>query len=353
MDLSEWMGKLTLGEAAASMDISLPPGVDPTDVERGYTRGEGAAEAPIKTIVLLISLHGENLDHEKLDTDLPVNIRYSVPPNICNFLFVSTKHQKKRIQKLRSKGSVHEIVDAYIKESPVVVQAIKAKADMVARGSMTRGTPGEFLTHLRKIQDMPTYFHKYSSSTDHHYICDTKPNADIFSNGIFIIGANFEKDNLLRPVELPKQKHYKGNFLTGEYDASSAKKLQTLNLLNLPVLRELSKRVIGREFVLTGKHLNINMSRTGIEHYHESRLSHYLDFCKKLGAEKVILIDETCRVGSYIPDLDKQERRKAAAAEPGSKNTKKCTPTEMRDKGSDSEGGKRTRRRSRRFHKKS
>jgi len=352
MDLSERMGKLTLGEAAASMDISLPPGVDPTDVERGYTRGEGAAEAPIKTIVLLMSLHGENLDHEKLDTDLPVNIRYSVPPNLCNFMLVSTKHQKKRIQKLRTKGSVHEIVDAYIKESPVVVQAIKANADMVARGSMTRGTPGEMRTHLRKIQDMPTYFHKYSSSTDHHYICDTKPTADIFSNGIFIIGTNFEKDNLLTPVKL-SQTHVEGSYDPGEYEVKSAKKLQELNLLNLPVLRELSKRVTGREFVLTGKHLKETDFRTGIDHYHESRLSHYLDFCKKLGAEKVILIDETCRVGSYIPDLEKEERIAAAAAEPGSTNKKKYTRSEMRDKGSDSEGGKRTRRRSRRFHKKS
>ena len=350
MDLSERLGKLTLGEAAASMDISLPHGVDPTDVERGYTRGEGAAEAPIKTIVLLMSLHGENLDHEKLDTDLPVNIRYSVPPNLCNFMLVSTKHQKKRIQQLRSKGSVHEIVDAYMEESPVVVQAIKANADMVARGSMTRGTPGEMRTLLGKIQDMPTYFHNYSSSTDHHYICDTKPTADIFSNGVFIIGTNFEKDNLFTPVKL-SQTHVKGDYDPGEYEVNSAKKLQELNLLNLPVLRELSKRVTGSEFVLTGKHLKKSTFRTGIEHYYESRLSHYLDFCKKLGAEKVILIDETCRVGSYIPDLEKEERIAAAAEEPGSKNKKTYTRIEMR--GSDSEGGKRTRRRSRRFHKKS
>ena len=126
------------------------------------------------------------------------------------------------------------------------------------------------------------------------------------------------------------------------------------------VIKKISTRVTGTEFILEGipgRHFTVNSDDTGLNHYHNSQLSHYLRYCQRLGAEKVIILDETCRINSYR-DADKDERKGAEEhpeRDPNPRDT--LTSYKYRDP---RDGGKKItrktkvkRKKSRRIHKKS
>jgi len=295
--------------------------------------GTGAAKGPPKTIVLLVSMHGARLESMPLSPTLPINETYAYAPGECPKLKVSTVKQMERIEKYRQRN-VYEILDGYAEDVP------DKEKDKIGR---------------------------YSVLFDQHYQCDSLNNPNVFSNGIFVLGSNFFETELFQPVELPgKMTVEYSQFPTTLYEPETAMALQKINLINIPVLEELSRRVTGKTFAL--EHLNvsdpyfrISLKDTGIPHYFDSKLSHYLTYCQRLGAEKVVLIDETCRIRSVLQGIGAEEAGEAESLGPGKLISRPYTRDEMRDprakitKSGDYGGRRtrRTRRRSRRFHKKS
>ena len=287
--------------------------------------GSGAADRPPKTIFLLVSMHGARLETKPLSMDLPINETYAYPPGECPKLKVSTDDQLARIQKYRR---LDDILDEYAKDVP---DAEKPKIG------------------------------RYSVLYDQHYQCDFLNNANVFSNGIFILGSNFLDKAVLNPIEFEGERmpvEYP-QFSTALYEQKSAMELQKINLINIEVLEKLSRLVTGDSFALEHTSPDPYFSRkkndTGLPHYFDSKLSHYLRYCQKLGAEKVVVIDETCRIRSFRQGVAAEEREAAEELGPGKLISTPYAPGAMRDTKSDY-GGRRTRRRrrrSRRSHKKS
>ena len=293
------------------------------EAEREPTSGEsGAAEGPPKTIYLLVSMHGARLETMPLSKDLPINETYAYAPGKCPILKVSTIDQLTRIKKYKSLRT-DEIVSEYSSDL-----SLKAKEEI----------------------------DRYSVLYDHHYQCDDLNNANVFSNGIFILGSTF-LDRVLDPVEVGDRMPVEySQFPTAQYEIRSAMELQKINLINIHVLEELSRRVTGKPFGLEhltkDPYFSITNNDTGLPHYFDSKLSHYLRYCQRLGAEKVVLLDETCRIRSFRQGVGAEERAAAEELGYGPVISRPYTPGEMRKPRI---GGKRTRRRrrSRRFHKKS
>jgi hypothetical protein len=292
------------------------------EAEREPTSEEsGVAEGPLKTIYLLVSMHGARLETMPLSKDLPINETYAYAPGECPILRVSTMDQIERIKKYRSLRT-DEILNGYAKDVP---DAEKRKID------------------------------RYSVLYDHHYQCDALNNANVFSNGIFIIGSNFLDRALLDPVELGDRMPVEyPQFPTAQYEPNSAMELQKINLINVHVLEELLHRVTGTKSALKPQpkdlYFSITKDDTGIPHYFDSQLSHYLRYCQELGAEKVVLLDETCRIRSFREGVAADERAAADELGHGTVISRPYTPREMRRGGTKR---KRTKRRSRRLHKKS
>lgn len=288
--------------------------------------GSGAADGPPKTIFLLVSMHGARLETKPLSMDLPINETYAYPPGECPKLKVSTDDQLARIQKYRR---LDDILDEYAKDVP---DAEKPKIG------------------------------RYSVLYDQHYQCDFSNSANPFSNGIFILGSNFLESSVLDPIvfDVERMEVEYGQFHPKLYETKSAMELQKINLINIEVLEKLSTLVRGQPFALDKMPGDLYFSRnkkdTGLTHYFDSQLSHYLRYCQRLGAEKVVLIDETCRIRSFRPGIGAEESQAAEELGPGKLISTPYAPGAMRDTKSDY-GGRRTKRRrtrrSRRSHKKS
>ena len=286
----------------------------------------GAAARPPNTIFLLVSMHGARLETMPLSPDLPKNETYAYAPGKCPILMVSTMDQITRIKKYRSLRT-DEIVSEYFRD-----KSLKAKEEI----------------------------DRYSVLYDHHYQCDALNNANVFSNGIFILGSNFLGPAVFDPVEVEDQMEVEySQFPTAQYEMRSAMDLQKINLINVHVLEELSRRVTGKPFGLERQpkdsYFSITKNDTGLSHYFDSQLSHYLRYCKRLGAEKVVLLDETCRIRSFIQGVRAEERAAADELGYGTVISRPYKPGEMRNP--HIIGGKRTKRRrtrrSRRSYKKS
>ena len=306
------------------------------EAEREPTSGEsGAAARPPNTIFLLVSMHGARLecDSMRLSKDLPKNETYAYAPGQCPILKVSTMDQIARIKKYRGLN-VDKILNGYAQDIP--------DADR------------------RKIG-------RYSVLYDQHYQCDALNNANVFSNGIFVLGSNFLDPAVFDPVEIEGRMEVEySQFHTTQYEPKSAMELQKINLINVHVLEELSHRVTRTKtkFALKpqprGPYFSITKDDTGLTHYFNSKLSDYLTYCQELGAEKVVVLDETCRIRSFRQCVGAEERE-AAEDEfgPGFLMSRPFAPGEIRGDHDRDYGGRRTkrkrtkRRRSRRFHKKS
>lgn len=334
-DLADDFGELSVSDRRKSnVGMSSPPignaidrGEDPVD-STPYAERTGLAERPPRTIFLLVSMHGARLETMPLSDDLPKNETYAYAPGECPILKVSTSIQLARIQKYRGLPP-HEIVSGYNTDLSV--------------------------TDKKKIN-------RYSVIYDHHYQCDVYNNPNVFSNGIFLLGSTFLPPDAFDPVELGDRMTVEyPQFSYALYEPRSAMDLQKINLINIDVLRELSRRVKGEEFELEEPspdgYLSIKSDDTGIPHYFDSKLSHYLRYCQRLGAEQVVLLDETCRIRSFRPGVGAVERAAAEELGNGPKISRPYGPGEIRDPDPDYGGRRtkrrRTRRRSRRFHKKS
>jgi len=311
----------------------------------------------INTIVLLMSLHGARLEQLPLSEDLPDNILFGVPSGLCNHLFVGTDAQKDRIDTYRSKVPVDLVLDAYHASVRPRVVKLKEDAHHASMESMSTSNAGEYVTHRLSYGHMGEFLNRYSVEWDHHYQCDNDGDDKVFSNGVFILGCNFERKKLLEPVQFKK---FRGKHIpnSATFQQKSARELQEINLLNLDVLKTLSHSVTGTEFVLDepGRYLTKRKDDTGIEHYHDSKLSDYLKWCRKIGAEKVIVIDETCRIRSFrgAEEDESAAANKDIVKDPNPKP--KLDPRKPREPKDLTDGGtrrKNKRRRSRRFHKKS
>jgi hypothetical protein len=326
--------------------------------------GSPRAEPLLKTVYVLVSMHGDDKRNTLPRIDNKIHI---LPSGLCNTTTESPSEQLTRLDYFR--GVPHALIEEkYHEES---VHRIKALQTNVERAiNVGKGTdalfhglfPSQTSKRLRQYNELK--LHVGPLLQDREY--EDEKSSVAFTQCISILGSNWKEDVMKTPHGTFKADEtlasqindYYGKFhkpkITQEAAAEQLQRFQSLNLLNVEVLQKLTTSVVGSNVPLerfegmVGEvdKLTISTDGTGIPHYTNVRLSHLLHLFKALGFDKVVIFDEGCRTGNMYKT---SERASAEAEEALASGDRKLSRGES--------GGRRTRRRtrrrSRRFHKKS
>jgi len=328
--------------------------------------GSPRAEPLIKTVYVLVSMHGDDKRNTLPTID---NKLYILPSGLCSAPMESPSEQLTRLTMFRGLPS-EWIEGMYQKESESRIQALQSNVERAVTYGKETNALYHGLTESQKSKRLKQYneikLHVGPLLQDREY--EDEKSTLAFTQCISILGSNWEEDVMKTPHGTFKaNKHlasqindYYGKFfkppVTQEDAAEQLQRFQSLNLLNVEVLQKLTTSVVGRDIPLqrfagmvNGEvdKLTISTDGTGIPHYTNVRLSHLLHLFKSLGFDKVVIFDEGCRTGNMYEtsgraSAEREEAeasgdRKALRGESGGKRTKRIKRT----------------RRSRRFHKKS
>ena len=323
--------------------------------------GSPLSEPLLRTVYVLISMHGE--DKPNMLPTLPMvdNKLYILPSGLCSVPFESPSEQLKRLETFRSIPPVF-IEDAYHQESGRRIKVLQQNVELSVKTG--KGTDILFasLSESQKKQRLTQYtdikLHVGPLNKDREYTHDR--HALAFTECISILGSNWKEDEMKTPhgtFKVDKTLAAQINDYYAKYSkppvtqavaSDEFQRFQSLNLLNVEVLKKLTTSVMGYAIPLerfTGMYngvvdnLTILPHITGIPHYTNVRLFHLLELFEKLGFQRVVLFDEGCRTG----DMFETSSRASEEAEEADLQPPRGT------------GGKRTRRkrRLRKSHKKS
>ncbi len=340
-DLSDMFGNLSLRKqklvpSEYMSQVDEENDVDSTDNGDGALRYMGTAAGPVNTVLLYCKTHGESMPDDQLSQeDKEMTTIWAPPADFCPFYEESTFTLNAKLRDLRSppsndvNGKIRKLQE-YTK--PRMAEAKRQAPRLIAESASFLGsanTPAE-KGHVYNSASLTYTPRKPISNHSYTYHTNPDPKRGVHNCGIFLLGTTFSIPELMTPVDLQGGGVFPPFSVPGLYDPRQAMEHQRLNLLNIPVLHELSRRVLGveRELPFHPRQV-ISNSETGIEHYEESLLSQHIAFWKEMGAEKVIVYDDTCRVSSFKPHVNQEEVESAAHIDPqGQRRT--LTPFEMR-----------------------
>lgn len=287
-----------------TMEGEVLEGVDPVTGE-AFKRVTGlAVRGSEPTIVIWLKTHGVRLQKEPLDNSdskLSKMVVFSRPANICPTYEVDTVPVMEIFRKARSQPNIEQVLE--FMQSHAIAEMVELKRIAAQRVQQVDALGGEsygkpYDERVKEYDKAPYEYIMREPRYDHGIMADRKdPNK--YSSGIFILACNFN-DALLAPLL-----GLADNIM---YSDESTKELQSYNLLNESVLLELSMRMVGEPFDLEYvKPTVIDSEVGGIRQYQKVRLSQFLKFFKRLGVEKVIVIDDSCQSGSFRFDADAEE----------------------------------------------
>ena len=341
-----------------TMEGTVSKGLDSVEtgeLEKQLT-GEAVAGAE-KTVVLWLKVHGMQMQRGDRLNESEKSIIYSRPANICPVLEKNPLLVMQTFDRAREQANIDDVIDLMQKISPYEMSKSKLLAvPLIQAASSFQSSESTVEGKMQAYRNAPDEYEIRKPMFDHLLQAD-REDPSKYASGIFILATNFNQGELLSPVE---------NLAEHLMTDTAAKELQSYNLLNLPVLEELSRRVEGASFVLDDDKIIVIDGVLGIPQYYQSKLSLYVKFFKKLGAANVIVIDDTCQVGSF-KQVQGIERAEAADDVNPKKTGRVHSPTKWRNpndptasvsdyggtiKRKKSRRRKSKRNRSRRFHKK-
>ena len=322
--------------------------------------GSSYLEPDVKTVYVLVSMHGEDKNN-KLQKTIKNKV-HILPSGLCSAPLETPSEQLIRLEQLR--GTHPDLIEeTYERGSRLRIDALKKNVEnSLASGEhfgtlISELTPEQIPKRIAQYGELEK-LHVGPLLQDREYTHDSE--ALVFSEFISIIGSNWKQEEMMTPYgtfsadkELSSKINtyfapFKKPHVTQKEAADEFQKIQSVNLLNIAVLEKITTTMNGinipfeRFTGLIGEVDNLTTSTagTGIPHYTNVRLTHLLGLFEKLGFNKVVLFDEGCRTGNMYTTSSRAGTEKAAVvADYGGKRTKRTK--------------RRTRRRSRRFHKKS
>lgn len=323
--------------------------------------GSPRSEPLLKTVYVLVSMHGDDKRNTLPRVDHKIHI---LPSGLCNTTTETPSEQLTRLDYFR--GVPHALIEEkYHEESVHRIKALQSNVERavsagIGTDALFHGLlPSQKTTRLRQYNDLK--LHVGPLLQDREY--EDEKSTLAFTQCISILGSNWKEDVMKTPHGTFKADEtlasqindYYGKFLkppvTQEAAADQLQRFQSLNLLNVEVLKKLTTSVAGRniplerfEGMVNGEvdKLTISTDGTGIPHYTNVRLSHLLRLFNALGFDKVVIFDEGCRTGNMYETSGRVSEEVEEAEESGDRKPPR--------------GGRRTRRRrrrSRRSHKKS
>lgn len=321
------------------------------------TPGSSYSEPDVKTVYVLISMHGEDKEN-KLKNKIKHKV-HILPSGLCSAPLETQSEQLIRLEQLR-RTHTDLIEETYERGSRFRIDALKKNVESSLASGQHFGTLISGLTPAQIPKRIAQYgelekLHVGPLLQDREYTHDSE--ALVFSEFISIIGSNWKQEEMMTPYGTFSEDKslsskinkyfspFKKPHVTQKEAADEFQKIQSVNLLNIAVLEKITTTMNGINIPfeqskgLIGEvdRLTTSTAGTGITHYTNVRLTHLLGLFEKLGFDKVVFFDEGCRTGNMYTTSSRDGTEKAAAeADYGGKRTKR-----------------RTRRRSRRFHKKS
>ena len=317
--------------------------------------GSPRGEPLLKTVYVLVSMHGEDKPNALPRIDNKIHI---LPSGLCSAPTESPSEQLTRLETFRATPHVW-LEDKYQEES---VHRIKTLQTNVERSVKTGKETDALFYGLYESQKKPRLsqynqvkLHVGPLFQDREYTDDKTSHG--LSQCISILGSNWKEDVMKTPHGTFKADKTLASQIndfytkllkppvTQEDAADQLQRFQSLNLLNVEVLKKLTTSVAGRDIPLerfTGMfngevdNLTISTDGTGIPHYTNVRLSHLLQLFNALGFEKVVIFDEGCRTGNMYETSGRASAELEEAVASGDRKPPR------------GEGGKRTRRRRRR-----
>lgn len=322
--------------------------------------GSPLSEPLLRTVYVLVSMHGADKPN-LLPSTMVDNKLYILPSGLCSVPFETPSEQLKRLETFRSIPPVF-IEDVYHQESGRRIKVLQQNVEFSVKTGKGTDILYTGLSESQKKQRLTQYtdikLHVGPLMRDREYTHDR--HALAFTECISILGSNWKEAEMKTPhgtftadktvaaqINDYYAKHSKPP-VTQAVASDEFQRFQSLNLLNVEVLTNLTTSVMGYDIPLerfTGTHsgvvdnLTILPDVTGIPHYTNVRLFHLLQLFEKLGFQRVVLFDEGCRTG----DMFETSSRASEEAEEADLQPPRGT------------GGKRTRRkrRLRKSHKKS
>jgi len=286
---------------------------------------------------------------------------YILPSGLCSAPLETPSEQYTRLATFRGLPAAL-IEDNYQMESDARIKALQENVGKAVKSGYTteifhRLTESQKPRRLKQYDDVT--LHVGPLRQDREYTDDSTAHA--FTQCISILGSNWKEPQMKRPhgtfthpsldekINAFYQRLSKPR-VTQKEAQDQLQRFQSLNLLNVEVLKAFTEHVEGRDIPfeklsIGEDKLSISTNGTGIPHYNNVRLSHLLILFSKLGFDKVVVFDEGCRTGNLYETSSRAQAEYAEAAAEGT----------LRRRGKKGDyGGRRTRRRrSRRSHKKS
>lgn len=320
--------------------------------------GLSYSEPDLKTVYVLVSMHGE--DKKNMIKNTIINKVYILPSGLCSTPLETQSEQLIRLKQFWRTPTVL-IEKTYEMESHSRIAALKKNVEI----SLTTGEHAETLVRGLSQAQIPKRIAQYGELEklhvgpllqDREYTHDS--GALVFSEFISIIGSNWKEEEMMRSYgkfsadkTLSRQinthfSRFNKPIVIQETAADEFQQIQSVNLLNIEVLEKITTTMNGRNIpferfkgmIAETDRLTTTTAGTGIPHYTNVRLTHLLSLFEKLGFQKVVLFDEGCRTGNMYDTSGRAADESLAAEESGGGRTKR----------------RRTRRRrSRRSHKKS
>ena len=322
-----------------------------------------------KTVYILVAMHGEPTKTDIRDTNIEVEI-YSVDPGKCGLLHGHIETELKRIQRYQHIGLVEkmQVIEEYKREhlmfrEPKVKELIKEHTISPTpkqTAVLASIHPGTSLDKIQELYQTSTPIQKRKAVFDTTYSIDeTFPLSS--ASGIYVLATSYDTPELLKPADLTIDDRHVSGMLTHLKLPSSPENIallkhhletiKSMNLLHIETMQAFSRKIKGTpDIILPDPYTKTKRDEMGSLQYKSLSLSRLLVYFKRLGFEKVVLLDDSCRAGFSISTPFKF-MRSLESTEDGS-----LDPVVKR-MGDPRKGGtkrRRTRRkRSRRFHKKS
>lgn len=298
--LEEAMGRLTLEKVQTSRPPGQPlmkrPRLD-TTVERTSELGAEMVEPDTKTVTIYINMHAVDLigtDLERiLQTPITHRVFFMTKPGLCggiDYYPDSLSHTIKHLTRTYESEPLKMFGDfkVMIKEhGPIGITRLKKSVESNPHVFVSPIVPPDIRGKPSEIQHKFDTIERYRKlnpydATESVLVFDRGYSTDSAfekSSGIFIVGSNFNK--------------YLVGKTTGGLTAS--KFIESRNILNVKVLNELTGRIGKGKYKLCE---TIVGKRGKPIHYDNVKISEILKLCHYLGAERVNILDNGCRVGT-------------------------------------------------------
>jgi hypothetical protein len=314
-------------------------------------------------------MHGEPTKTDIRDTNIEVEI-YSVDPGKCGLLHGHIETELKRIQRYQHIGLVEkmQVIEEYKREhlmfrEPKVKELIREHTISPTpkqTAVLASIHPGTSLDKIQELYQTSTPIQKRKAVFDTTYSIDeTFPLSS--ASGIYVLATSYDRPELLKPADLTIDDRHVSGMLTHLKLPSSPENIallkynletiKSMNLLHIETMQAFSRKIKGTpDIVLPDPYTKTKRDEMGSLQYKSLSLSRLLVYFKRLGFEKVVLLDDSCRAGFSISTPFKFMRSLESTEDSS------LDPVVKR-MGDPRKGGKRTKRRrtrrSRRSHKKS